>query len=173
MLYAGFWHRLASFVIDLAVFLPLYIVSYLLRADSRSMAVAMALLVPLAWTAYEISLHGRWGQSIGKRVARIRVLDVTGTRMSWKQTFLRYAVDSALNLSLAITEVVMLVGMTPEEHQGVAAGGLPSSLAALVPYLTVLFVTCLWVIAELVVLLTNPRKRAIHDYIAGTVVLHV
>jgi hypothetical protein len=34
-----------------------------------------------------------------------------------------------------------------------------------------LWATNIWVYSELIVMLTNKRKRAIHDYIAGTVIV--
>ena len=33
------------------------------------------------------------------------------------------------------------------------------------------WLTNIWSWSELIVLLTNPRKRALHDYIAGTVIV--
>ena len=33
------------------------------------------------------------------------------------------------------------------------------------------WLTNIWIYSEFIVLLTNKRKRAIHDYIAGTVII--
>jgi uncharacterized RDD family membrane protein YckC len=44
-------------------------------------------------------------------------------------------------------------------------------LVAPIWYQQVQFVMGLWIMSEIVVLLTNKKRRAIHDYMAGTVVV--
>ena len=79
--YAGFWRRLLACLVDfLLVGVPVVAawMWLLYGSGSRAAAFVGCLLFSLADHAYEVFFHARWGQTIGKMVARIEVRTLDG-----------------------------------------------------------------------------------------------
>ena len=102
---------------------------------------------------YSIVLHYRFGQTFGKKLVGIKVLDVSETRLpSWRQAVLRDSVWLGLEVLGLVLAVVDFVNL-----EWLAWGVVNASL--------------LWVILEITTMLLSPKRRAIHDLLAGTVVV--
>ena len=93
MNYATFWPRFAAIWIDFFVLLPFGLLN--LWGQSVSKPVAMALVLPTAafFSAYHIYCHGKFGQTIGKRVMGIRVVRLNGESIGWREAWMRSLVD--------------------------------------------------------------------------------
>jgi uncharacterized RDD family membrane protein YckC len=130
---------------------------------SGAPAVVYAALVLdyLVLFAYSIYLHGHFGQTIGKWVMKVQVLSVEETPLSMRQAFLR----DSLSISLAV--VYLLFAIEP-----VFAGISPESreFKRHIP-LAFVSVGLLVFVLEVVTMLTNSKRRSIHDFIAGSVVV--
>lgn len=107
LLYGGFWRRLGAFVIDAALIFLLSVVmavmAYVgykvgLAAHNRGVSIGNAgplmLLLTLAGifltTAYFVVFHGMDGQTVGKRVFRIRVVGAEGQQITYRRALLRW-----------------------------------------------------------------------------------
>ena len=115
----------------------------------------LALMHILINTAYSILMHARYGQTIGKCVCKIKIIDhLTGTRINLNQSALR---DSGL-LSGLLYAVAALKGedIRPDE---LTLTGAASMVAGT------------WFVLEIITMLLNKKRRALHDLIAGTVVV--
>ena len=66
--YATFWQRFGAMWIDFFVFVPLLVVQGLLESVSKGAALALVIPTAVAYAAYSIYCHGRFGQTVGKRV---------------------------------------------------------------------------------------------------------
>ena len=118
--------------------------------------------------AYEVLLHGLFGQTLGKRATGVRVYDVSGARLSMRQALLRSSVPLAF--------VLLGVGI---DLPSVASGKNPydpatfqlSELSAL--QLLPLWASLAWSVLELATMLLNPKRRALHDFIASSVVMRL
>jgi len=130
--------------------------------------VSWFLFDSVATIAYSILCHGFWGQTLGKRLLRIRVLDVSGARVTLPQAALRDAFPLILAAALLVIDLpVVASGQNPDDEAWIARHG--------VPWLTVLFgyLSLGWFFAELVTMLFNDKRRAVHDYIARSVVVRL
>jgi uncharacterized RDD family membrane protein YckC len=106
--YAGFWRRLVAFAVDVvlcfAITLPLIGLGVALGnavppeprgADYVIGAVLIALTIGTGVAAtgfgllYFPILEGRFGQTVGKRLLRLRVIKETGAPIGYKEAFLR------------------------------------------------------------------------------------
>jgi uncharacterized RDD family membrane protein YckC len=106
--YVGFWPRLAAFLIDMAVilvvggglaFLGLGLANrvpqhpqgyeYLLGAVLILLVAGCALATVGIIVLYFPILEGRFGQTLGKKLLRLRVLREDGLPAGYKETFLR------------------------------------------------------------------------------------
>jgi uncharacterized RDD family membrane protein YckC len=171
--YAGFWSRLVAGLVDLIVFAPLIALVIWIQGLSRTAALAIVVPRALLAATYNIYFHGRWGQNLGKMVMGIRVVNVSGNPMSWKQAFLRFSVDVVLGAALAASSLVGLLHIAPASYLTLSWTERAQRIAELSPgYDFLLYATNVWVWSEIIVLLFNRRKRALHDFIAGTVVIH-
>ena len=136
---------------DQAVLFPIHLL-LALAAPWLSLYL-LALLQIIVDTTYSILLHARYGQTVGKRVCRIRIVDhLTGTQISLNQALLR---DSGLLIGLFYA-VAVLKG---EDFD-------PNHLTG-----TVALVAGIWFMLEIITMLLNEKRRALHDLIAGTVVV--
>ena len=155
-----FW---AGFI-DGLVFSPLAFVDSWVLAESRPgwlIITWMLFVYPVNWL-YGVLMHGFFGQTLGKMALGVKVLDVSESPMSMRQAFLRDSFYIAINtLLLAYSIYLVLIGVridpesfgTPDVVLGIAA--------------------LLWFVGEIVSCLLNKKRRALHDFIAGTVVVNV
>jgi uncharacterized RDD family membrane protein YckC len=170
--YAGFWKRFVAAWIDgFVMLLPTIL---LLWFQSLSWIWNFLTVIPLTFLfyAYEIYFHGRWGQTIGKRSQGIKVLSLDGTPITWKQAFLRSSVGLGLGVLSTISTLVALFRMSDEEFSSLSWVELSARQTELSPYINeIIIVSFIWFASEVVILLFNRKKRALHDFIAGTVVV--
>ena len=114
-----------------------------------------------------------WGQTLGKMVSRIMVTGLKGERIGYSKATLRSSVDILL-MSLYVSGVVsMFATWQGPELSSLSYMELNASIrernAASDLWLTL---GLIWTGSELIVLLLNEKRRALHDFIAGTVVIH-
>ncbi len=153
-------HRSVAAFIDVLPFVPLILVAGVLRASGADMAsgVATAVLAPLP-ALIAFALHARAGQTFGKQVCGIRVVaNSDGARPSLRQSLLRGGPELALGLIIGAGELATTVGDTSWSWAGWA-----SDVAC--------FVLPAWVVVSSAAALSDPRRRALHDRLAGTVVI--
>ena len=172
MKYAGFWKRLGAGWIDGFVLLLPTIFLIWLNSVSRTWAFLTELPLAFLCYAYEIYFHGRWGQTIGKRSVDIKVVAIDGSSITWRQAFLRSSVGLGLGILYSISTFVGLFNMTDVNFSDLTWADLAVKQAELSPYINEITIAMyIWMASEVVVLLFNRKKRALHDFIAGTVVV--
>ena len=174
MRYAGFWSRLGAGFVDFLILLPVTIAYTWASSVSRTMAMALLLPATLLYATYPIYFHGRWGQSLGKMCLGIKVVSLDGAPISWRQAFLRFSVGTLIGIAMAVSQSVGIARIAPEEYASLPWLTQVQRIGAMSPGAQLLsWINTAWVYSEFFVLLFNKRKRALHDFIAGTVVVHV
>ena len=166
--YRTFWPRLWAGLIDGLVFAPLsWLDTWVWQTVSEpSVLAGWFILNSLVFVGYSIALHGLFGQTIGKRLMGIQVLDISESKLSMKQALLRDSVFLGfLVIGLAIDLPAVASGANPYDPESFTLSNL--SIAALIS----LYAFLAWFLLELVSMLLNPKRRAIHDLIAGSVVV--
>lgn len=178
--YKTFWRRVGANFLDSliigfaigAVMVPVFIIvvaeSISTTGDETTFEPsrgAVALLVgafvvaAIGAHAYTIGMLATKGQTVGKMATGIVVLDAaTGGRIGFRQAFLRSLGEIVLQLgSLTVAAIAAMAGEDEDPVQ------LLNFLQSLTSWG--------WWIAEVLTMLTNERRRALHDLIAGTVVV--
>jgi uncharacterized RDD family membrane protein YckC len=169
---ATFWQRFLAMLVDILVFVPLGLLQWGLESSSKVAALVMVIPYAALAQAYSIYGHGRFGRTVGKWVMGIRVVRVTGDPLRWREAWLRSAVDLCLAAASNYGQFVALMAITDAEYYvGWSARG--ANLAAHQPVWArwALWVAMVWVCSEVLTMLFNKRRRALHDFIAGTVVI--
>ena len=152
--YQTFFRRLGATLIDTVIFLPVLFLSNELFGPNAEKSVGWHIIQNGLYYAYSIIGHTLYGQTIGKRLTSIKVVqneDETKL-LSFYQSFMRDSIGVAIFL-LQIFILVFNYGDTELGEQII-------SLSTLV-----------WIIAEMVTMLFNNKRRSIHDYIAKSVVI--
>jgi uncharacterized RDD family membrane protein YckC len=170
--YATFWQRFMAMLIDFFVLLPLVVVQELLGSISKGAALALVIPMAVAYEAYWIYCHGRFGQTVGKRVMGIRVVRTTGERIGWREAWLRSSVEVLFSVLGVIGSFVALATIAESDYYGVGWMQRAEHLAAHEPAWLAWTMTVgqIWIWSEVIVMLFNKSRRALHDFIAGTVV---
>jgi uncharacterized RDD family membrane protein YckC len=175
MKYAGFWPRLAAGMIDFLIFTPFMVLSWQLIGDSRMAHIYVELPFQLAFMALNFWLVYRFGGSLGKLAMGLRIRMLDGAAITLRGTFLRYSVDMAFGFVAMVGTVIAVQGLTDAQFAGLGYVEQLDLLASTEPaWSTVLTVPfAIWYWGELIVMLTNKKRRALHDFLAGTVVIKV
>jgi uncharacterized RDD family membrane protein YckC len=172
-LYAGFWARLGSLLLDAIFMTPiLFLIMYL---NGLGKYVYFITFIPILvfglW--YNIYLPKKHGGTPGKLVAGIQIIRLDGEAIGWKEAFLRHSVVLTLTL---LSGILMTVCLLQADETTFTNLGWLKQTAYIMSFSPVFFMVYTWVnniwfYGELIVLLTNKRKRAVHDFIAGTVII--
>ena len=164
---AGFTSRFAAIIIDIIVLFPLAVLLGKLMQYPREVALLGAVAYGLMYPLYNILLVGWFGQTVGKKVAGIRVEMVEGARITWKSAFLRHALDLLFGVVLIVGWISVL-----SDPAFISVGHVPRYYTLLKPKQSIFIWTgrfwTAWIWGELIVMLLNRRRRALHDFIAGT-----
>jgi uncharacterized RDD family membrane protein YckC len=173
MNYATFWQRFAASLVDTFVLLPLIFTQLWLESLSRAAAFFLVIPMTAAYCTYTIYCHGRFGKTVGKHALGIRVVKTTSEPIGWREAWLRSSVDLAFAVVAVISSFAALVAITDAEYYGVdwlqRAGNLQSHHPQWLAWTYT--ANQIWIWSEVLVVLFNEKRRALHDYIAGTVVI--
>lgn len=173
MRYAGFGPRFAAAIVDVIVLLPFIALSFWSLNASRGTAMIGEVLCTLVFALYPIYFVGRWGQTIGKMALRVKVVSLEGSPAGFKRAFYRASVDLAFSILVSVSAIYALLAIDSAAYKALDFEGKVQMVADYTPWTE--WINDLWLawgMSELVVLLMNKKRRALHDFIAGTVVIH-
>ena len=166
--YAGFNKRLIAGLVDTLILIPLYFVYYVGSSFPKPVTIVLSVIGIAAYSVYNTYFHAKFGQTPGKMVAGIRVLKTDGHPITVRDALMRSSVDIALAVVLSASATIEILS-TPD-------GAYQSEWSEAVRYapawgLWAEWIDLVWIWSEVVVVLFNRKRRAIHDFIAGTIVV--
>lgn len=170
-IYAGFWHRLAATLIDtLLVYVPLSLWFNWSFLSPSPYSLLLLLPLPLVFPIYNITCLTYWGQTPGKMAVAIQVISHGGTTVSFRHALSRHCVDVVLAVLMLTT---LLVGLFTVSFPATSGTSAINSWHRQFPVWDLLDdLWDVWIWSELVVLLFNQQKKGLHDFLAGTLVIH-
>lgn len=161
--YKTFWRRVGAALLDFGALAPIYWIDEAIWSNVKvPLILAMWLIMSdfLGWV-YGIAMHGLYGQTLGKFVCQVKVLDKSEKPLQMRQAFYRDVVPIFLFLPLSVYQI----GNVMKGH--IADKGL-QTFPHVWPFATIGF---FWFLLELITMMTNRKRRAVHDFIAGSVVV--
>jgi len=173
--YRTFWRRFWAGVIDSLVlwgvfYIPGRFDDYFSSPERGAATIIFwSLLLSVLTLAYTIVLHARYGQTIGKMVAKVHVLDVEETALpTYRQAVLR---DIGVIAFHVLSVVLLAAAIFNGTYTNDLAAVDPESVT--IPWYEVVvgLAGFAWFVLEVVTMLFNKKRRALHDFIAGTVVV--
>lgn len=171
--YAGFWKRFCAGWVDAFIIFPLVFLFIWLKRFDRTLAIIITIPSSILFAMYHVYFNARFGGTPGKLAVGIRIARPNGTPIAWAEAWKRSAVDLAFASVFLCVQVWVLLRVTPEQY---ASLGLVERTQLFQDHQpnwchSVAILQQVWIWSEVVILLFNRRKRAIHDFIAGTVVI--
>jgi uncharacterized RDD family membrane protein YckC len=172
MTYSSFGRRLGAYLIDFLLLSPLFALQIWASGHSISMAILSAVLVSVAFIGYRVYCHAIWGQTVGKRLVKLRVLRLSGEAIGWRESLLRSSVEMLFTGLTLSAQLIALAAIPAAEFAVLDMVQQNSNLQVYTPAWSshVMTLSGIWYIASLIALFVNDQRRTLHDFIAGTVV---
>ena len=172
-MYPGYLLRFGAFLLDLLIVAPFFILVLYLNSLGKEMYY-FTFIPSLAFSIwYHIYLLKRYGATPGKLLSGIRVVKTNGQYPDWKEAFLRFTLTLSVLIFGTIIKFVALSEADAGYYDGLGWRQQTEYLKTLSPglFMINLWLSSIFFWGDLVVLFTNRKKRALHDLIAGTVVV--
>ncbi|HYG01112.1 MAG TPA: RDD family protein [Chryseosolibacter sp.] len=159
--YETFWRRFFAGLIDGVIFVPIGLIDYLIMDSENTLLLSIgAVFSYSSFYIYSVYFHWTTGQTFGKSWMDVRVIDKSEEKLlTLKQSLMR----DSIHITLEIVGLIVLISRI------IQLGHYPLDDSILRNYLN--WLTTLLFLLEVGTMLTNPRRRAIHDILAGSVVV--
>ena len=162
-IYRTYWRRIGAGIVDwtLVVEVPTWLRDDVLQTTSTISFLTWYVCLGAGWLAYPVLGHRLWGQTIGKWLFGVRVIDLKGGPLLWRQAIARecYAVATiGGGMISSIGSILRGESSWLEEGEGL----IPTALRV---------VDISWYVLAGASMFLSSRRRALHDVIAGTVVV--
>ena len=173
IIYGGFWLRTAAILLDTLISAPFLIIMHYINSLDKNFYFITFLPFWALSTFYFLYLPIKYGGTPGKLLLKLKIVKTDGQPIGLKEGILRMLVTFGLGLfgaaivffsiPKADSEVFkQLSWFKQSAYLDIFSNGWHSI------YNTV---NSIWLIASAIVLLADKKKRAIHDFMAGTVVI--
>lgn len=172
-IYAGFWARIGSLFLDLIIILPIIFFIQYINGFGKNLFFITLIPNILFGLWYHVYLPKKYSGTPGKLIVGNKIIRLDGKQIEWKEAFLRHIVMLILTILSIIVMTICLLKADDETYTSLGWLQRSQYLMSLSPLFFKLYTwtSNIWIYSEFIVLLTNKRKRAIHDYIAGTVIV--
>ena len=171
--YSTFWRRVGGALLDGLILLPLSLLAYFGLMYTRLFYLYYFVPGLVILGFYAIYLVKRNGGTPGKRILDLKIVMLDGTPVTTKAAILRYSVQIVLAALSTLGLAMAGFNVTDEEFQPLGYMQRIATLSAHAPaWNTVVTWSAQgWYVLSAIVMLCNAKRRAVHDFIAGTVVI--
>lgn len=169
--YQTFGRRFWAGFLDGLVLWPVFIALELLvlYIDLEGVYKFWFILNSLIPYIYSILMHYKYGQTVGKMATGVKVIDVSEEKsISFEQAFIRDSVPVLYSL-LMVLIFLFYWGGIPSQMESYPIGS-EMSLFTILMAIWGMF-GFIWFFAEVITMLTNDKRRAVHDLMAKSVVV--
>lgn len=162
MRYQTFGPRFVAAIIDgVILVIASKLIFYITKSFGDSASIVSNTLDIFLFVIYSVVFHGMFSQTIGKMVMGVVLLDVkTEKYIGFTHALLR---DSVIIACTILTYTAWLIGSD--------SNGLVTDQQFLDILVIIALVRFCWVLLEIITMLFNKKRRALHDFIGGTVVV--
>lgn len=164
-----FWRRFWAGAVDGIILMPLVYLNMFIWNHAKDVPTGILLFwhiaQSLSYYAYSIYLHARFGQTLGKMAFHVKVVNLIEGPITVAQAIRRDVVPLALAMIMVAQDSIHILrgeNLLKPTHIHIGFG-----------LIIMLLTGAGWFWAEVLTMLTNRRRRAIHDFIAGTVVIRI
>lgn len=173
--YVGPVRRVGAVLLDILVLTPLVVAELWMQRLTSITASVSIVLSFLVVVSYRVAFPAILGGTPGKLILGIRITKPDGSPIGWGEALRRESVDIVLGALSVLGAVPAAWRVAPSEYAALASGAAVSALrkANQAPWYPVVEgISTAWVWVDSGTILFNARRRALHDFIAGTVVVY-
>jgi uncharacterized RDD family membrane protein YckC len=172
-IYGGFWRRVAAVLIDGVCMLPLVGLQFYLLAQGRFgmlYAIAPMVLIPLVYNVYLVK---RYGATVGKMAMKMRITMADGSPVTGSAALMRYMPWTVFALLQCVGTALAALSMTDDAYATFGVMDRSVQLEMVQPVWATYAGHAMkaWSIAMVISLLATSKRRTLHDFLAGTVVV--
>lgn len=162
--YDTFGSRFLASFLDGLIMIPVGCLSGIvpIMSNSGKMTLVGSLIFSLIPIVYSVSMHYFKGQTIGKALVSLKVLDISERPITFAQAVIR----SLPQMFPVFISASLLISFMFSSTKN---AGLTNIFETVVPAFYGFYVV--FIIGEVISALFTDKHRALHDYIAGTVVI--
>lgn len=162
--YQTLYPRALALILDSVLLLPLGILDEWMRTLTLRQEILYILLfgINIASILYFIIMHGLFGQTVGKMLMKVKVLDISESSLKFRQAVLR-----------DLPQILFIIGSFIFMNPLLLSTGEMTTEALDYFKYPLVILMLLWGFADVIVFFTNDKFRALHDYIAGSVVVKI
>ena len=173
-LYGNFGYRLGALCLDWIFLSPIFIPVAIFNSKQLSNYYYTFLISQLVMLCYFIYLPVRYGATPGKRLLGITILKIDGSAISYRESFLKILPQLVLSLLSYGLQCYLRLLADEDTFNHLPWLKQAKYINSFFPYSTliIMIVGNAYYIVNLIVFLTNDRKRSIGDCLAGTVVVY-
>lgn len=161
--------RIVAVIIDLVVVFPIGVIAsfsgslaasltHTSFAGNSKIAFLLNNLVSVFSIFYYILMNFHYGQTLGKMAMKIKILDVGERPITFAQAAIR-SFPEMFSVFVGASLINMTIRENPD-YDALQIFGIILNVGIWI-----------WYIADIIVCLLSEKKRALHDLIAGTVVV--
>jgi len=171
--YAGFGLRAPALIIDGIILNGLYFLILPLQSYSFALYAVSTYLFPVLVVAYNIFFLVKFGATPGKLAMKIKVVKTSFGPISFKEAFLRLSVNILFIVFSLIAITTAFKSFSYETYRIMSFLEKGKYIFSFYPnwFNYHLPLNLLWFWGEITAFLFNRKRRALHDFIAGTVVI--
>lgn len=170
--YAGFWKRcLAGLGDGLFSYVVIGPVMLIQIYCGKELYLAGDIVTPFLVSGITVYCLAKWGSSPGKYMVGIRVKTLALGKIGWKEALLRNSVLIVFQFAMVAWGFGVVMEIPSESFSKMTYFQRGNLQMSTLGFKALLLLINAWTLSEMVVLLFNKKKRALHDFIAGTVVV--
>ncbi len=172
--YASFLQRLSAGFIDFLIILAILMAIIVYTPQTLTLEITSQILLALIPLVYAIFFNYKLGGTPGKLFEGIRITYIDGSKINFFTAFKRSSVDVILYALTTYLTITTLLTLDLDQYFSAHWSDREDMLMAHYPQWENVVTTLImvWYWGELLVMLTNQRRRALHDFIANTVVIN-
>ena len=178
--YPKLTRRLKAILFEVLLWTPMIaLFIYFEESGNKTQDISSEVIGALLGTGYILFFHSKFGQDLGKMIAKIKIVSIDGSKMTFKKALLRNSAYILLDLTL-LTSIISAILKVPQEIYNYSKFDSSSteydiyfeSLEKAGPLTDpILIIAVIWIACDLFTIIYSKNNRAIHDFIAGTVVI--
>jgi len=165
--YATFFQRMHALLIDFLIFVPLSFLEEYNMFQSKNFNIMV--MIALAWFIYKPVMEWKYGATLGKMAAKIRVVDYSMQFPSFNQSMMRFTPYFAIGLS------GLLLHYSLFSMDGFAEVKDINSLLELQKQAPIgsRLITLLFYAVSVGFIFSDEKRQALHDRFSQTYCIHV
>jgi uncharacterized RDD family membrane protein YckC len=175
MEYAGLGRRITAHFLDILVLLIAMTLIVFIGKRQQDLEIFLTPVRGALLFLYTLYFHGKTGQTLGKKWMRIRVVDDQGEWIGFAQSARRNSILFLMSIPWIVATVIALQRMPSVQYLSLWGHGEAALEASLRPGWYEQVQLCMLVVfaMDIVVMVTTKRRKSLHDYLGGTVVVKV